>query len=388
MPTQAWDMAPGVSKSCRVRSSRLHVSRLHASRFTPHVFTPHVFTFHVFTSSRLTSSRFTSSRFTPHVFTFHVFTFHVFTSSHQPLPLISDLSRGGVVRLADAYDPGWRATCNGRPAQVLRVDHALRGVVAPPGHSVIEFRYQPRSFTYGLLLAGIGGARNRRRGAPIAPHRRKMIPRVFRRHVPGLRGRRFPTRDTGFESQDMPTQAWDMAPGVSKSCRVRSSRLHVSRLHVSRLHVSRLHASRFTSSHQPLPLISLELVVQRSPADPELGGGRGAVAVVALQRRQDVLALDFFQRPPRVVFLRGFSAMARGAGGGVLREPRRAASAGLPGGASRRIARSSACSSSPRWHGLVRNSTTSRWIASRAESMLANPVKTIPCTRGRRRAAS
>ncbi len=157
MPTQAWDMAPGVSKSCRVRSSRLHASRLHASRL--HVSRLHVSRLHVFTSSRL-------------------------TSSHQPLPLISDLNRGGLVRLADAYDPGWRTTCNGRPAQVLRVDHALRGVVAPPGHSVIEFRYQPRSFTYGLLLAGIGGARNRRRGAPIAPHRRKMIPRVFRCQCP------------------------------------------------------------------------------------------------------------------------------------------------------------------------------------------------------------
>jgi hypothetical protein len=71
--------------------------------------------------------------------------------------LVADLSRGGIVRLADAWDGGWRAVVNGVPAEVLRVDHALRGVVAPAGRSVIEFRYEPASFRWGLVLSGVAG---------------------------------------------------------------------------------------------------------------------------------------------------------------------------------------------------------------------------------------
>src|SRR5436190_23134999 len=47
---------------------------------------------------------------------------------------------------------------------------------------------------------------------------------------------------------------------------------------------------------EPLLLVLGELVVQRAAADAELGGGGGAVAVVALQRDEDVLALDFVER--------------------------------------------------------------------------------------------
>lgn len=66
-----------------------------------------------------------------------------------------DLTRGGLVRLADSWDAGWRATYNGQDVEILRVDHALRGVVVPAGKGQIEFLYAPRSFTRGLWLAAL-----------------------------------------------------------------------------------------------------------------------------------------------------------------------------------------------------------------------------------------
>ncbi|MGH2722283.1 MAG: YfhO family protein, partial [Actinomycetota bacterium] len=68
---------------------------------------------------------------------------------------------GGVLVLTDTWYPGWRATVDGEPAPVLEVDHALRGVVLPPGAHLVEFRYRPLSFLVGAwtsvaTLAGLG----------------------------------------------------------------------------------------------------------------------------------------------------------------------------------------------------------------------------------------
>jgi len=61
----------------------------------------------------------------------------------------------GVVVLADLWDPGWRATVNGRAAPVLRADHALRAVEVPAGASEVVFRYVPVSLRYGVASMGV-----------------------------------------------------------------------------------------------------------------------------------------------------------------------------------------------------------------------------------------
>jgi len=60
----------------------------------------------------------------------------------------------GLIVLADLWDSGWRAFWNGQPVPVLRVNHAVRGVVVPAGTGILEFRYQPASVRLGLWLAG------------------------------------------------------------------------------------------------------------------------------------------------------------------------------------------------------------------------------------------
>ncbi len=64
------------------------------------------------------------------------------------------MDTAGLVVLADRWDVGWRAWVNGRSAPVLRVDHALRGVLLPAGVSTIEYTYAPSSFRLGGMLAG------------------------------------------------------------------------------------------------------------------------------------------------------------------------------------------------------------------------------------------
>jgi hypothetical protein len=72
--------------------------------------------------------------------------------------LAAHMGTAGLVVLSDLWDVGWHAYLNGRLVPILRTDHALRGILVPAGESSIEFRYWPRSFTWGLSLAGFAGA--------------------------------------------------------------------------------------------------------------------------------------------------------------------------------------------------------------------------------------
>jgi hypothetical protein len=59
----------------------------------------------------------------------------------------------GLLVLGDQFDPGWRASIDGQPAKVLRVDDVLRGVIVPPGEHEVTFEFAPNSLRVGLLLS-------------------------------------------------------------------------------------------------------------------------------------------------------------------------------------------------------------------------------------------
>lgn len=61
----------------------------------------------------------------------------------------------GMVVLTDRWDPGWHALLNGQPAQIHRVNHALRGVVVQAGTGTLEFFYRPGSRIWGVSAAAI-----------------------------------------------------------------------------------------------------------------------------------------------------------------------------------------------------------------------------------------
>jgi len=52
--------------------------------------------------------------------------------------------------------PGWRATLDGNPIDVLRANGNFRAVRFPAGEHVVEFRYEPDAFLSGAWLSGLG----------------------------------------------------------------------------------------------------------------------------------------------------------------------------------------------------------------------------------------
>jgi hypothetical protein len=69
-----------------------------------------------------------------------------------------DAPGGGFLRVGARWDPGWSATVDGRAAPVLRADGAFRGVVVPPGRSVVRFSYRNPDEMRGRVVAGVAFA--------------------------------------------------------------------------------------------------------------------------------------------------------------------------------------------------------------------------------------
>ncbi|MEY4374042.1 MAG: hypothetical protein RL760_208, partial [Candidatus Eisenbacteria bacterium] len=85
-------------------------------------------------------------------------------------------SRAAVLRLADLYYPDWKVTVDGKPAPLLRADHALRAVAVPAGRHEVVFTFESRAFMIGLWTSIVSAAiavalllLGRRRAAAPAP---------------------------------------------------------------------------------------------------------------------------------------------------------------------------------------------------------------------------
>jgi len=65
----------------------------------------------------------------------------------------------GALVLSDVYYPGWRATVDGVPAEVLRADYVFRAVLLPPGEHTVRMWFAPWTWRVGLavsLVAWVG----------------------------------------------------------------------------------------------------------------------------------------------------------------------------------------------------------------------------------------
>jgi len=63
-----------------------------------------------------------------------------------------------VIVVSDQFYPGWEATVGGQPTEIRPANLAMRAVAVPDGEHELVFRYRPRVFLIGLLLAGVGVA--------------------------------------------------------------------------------------------------------------------------------------------------------------------------------------------------------------------------------------
>lgn len=87
-------------------------------------------------------------------------------TSYEPNQLVYETSspQDGIVVFSEIYYPGWTATIDGKPADIVRADYILRAMNVPAGKHTIEMRFDPQSLhitegiAYGamaLLLIGV-----------------------------------------------------------------------------------------------------------------------------------------------------------------------------------------------------------------------------------------
>ena len=58
--------------------------------------------------------------------------------------------------VAETWDPGWRATLDGRPLTIAPRQGVLMTVPVGPGSGRVELRYHPDGFVPGMLLSALG----------------------------------------------------------------------------------------------------------------------------------------------------------------------------------------------------------------------------------------
>lgn len=90
------------------------------------------------------------------------------------LALEASLTDPGWVVIVDAWDPGWHARVDGRPAPVQRANLAFRAVAVPAGRHTVELVFRPRwltpavwtsLFSLAVLVTGLALGGNRRSAA-------------------------------------------------------------------------------------------------------------------------------------------------------------------------------------------------------------------------------
>jgi hypothetical protein len=65
----------------------------------------------------------------------------------------ASLDAPGALVLADAYYPGWVATVDGKPAEILPANHLFRAVVLPKGSHRVRFEYDPWTVKAGIAVS-------------------------------------------------------------------------------------------------------------------------------------------------------------------------------------------------------------------------------------------
>ena len=65
-----------------------------------------------------------------------------FNCKHKQLAVFSEVF----------YDKGWTATINNKPAEIIRVNYLLRGLVIPEGPKLVVFKFEPNSYFVGQKI--------------------------------------------------------------------------------------------------------------------------------------------------------------------------------------------------------------------------------------------
>jgi hypothetical protein len=96
----------------------------------------------------------------------------------SPNRLLVTATGPGLLVLSEVFHPGWQATVDGEPAEIVEANGVLRGVYLGEGTHRVEMVYRPWAVAAGaiLSLAALGFWLAGRGVAPVA-----RVPRVRRR---------------------------------------------------------------------------------------------------------------------------------------------------------------------------------------------------------------
>jgi len=77
--------------------------------------------------------------------------------SHEPerIEIAARSRSAGLLVVSEVYAEGWNAYVDGERVDILRTNHALRGVPLPAGEHEVVMKYEPRSLTIGLWSTGL-----------------------------------------------------------------------------------------------------------------------------------------------------------------------------------------------------------------------------------------
>jgi hypothetical protein len=68
------------------------------------------------------------------------------------ISITANASRNALLVLGEKYHRGWKATVDGKAAEIYPVNHVLRGVYLTPGNHKVEFAFDPLPFKIGKYL--------------------------------------------------------------------------------------------------------------------------------------------------------------------------------------------------------------------------------------------
>ncbi len=76
---------------------------------------------------------------------------HDYTPNHFALHV--EAPGTNFLVISEIYYPCWQATLDGKPAEIIRTNSVLRGMVIPPGKHTVEMHYQSAGFETGKYLS-------------------------------------------------------------------------------------------------------------------------------------------------------------------------------------------------------------------------------------------
>jgi hypothetical protein len=79
--------------------------------------------------------------------------FGMYRTTSMDLAVEVVAERPGVLVLGEVYHPSWKVRVDGKPAELLRVDYALRGVALGPGPHLVAMAVENQPLARGAAIS-------------------------------------------------------------------------------------------------------------------------------------------------------------------------------------------------------------------------------------------